>query len=54
MVRITLRMPPAISEGVTKIASLENKSQNQVIVEACESLISRYKQAERKEEPKDQ
>lgn len=43
MVRLTLRLSPAVSEGVSKIARNERKSKNRVIVEACEKLISKYK-----------
>lgn len=43
MVRLTLRLTPMISEGIEKIANRERKSKNRVIVEACEKLISRYK-----------
>ncbi len=42
MVRITLRMPSEISSNVAQIARNEQKSQNRVIVEACEKMIELY------------
>lgn len=43
MVRLTLRLTPAISEGISRLAERERKSKNRVIVEACEQWLARNK-----------
>lgn len=47
VVRMTLRLTEAVDRQVKEIAKTQNKSKNTVIVEACQSLIDKYKSKRR-------